>query len=295
MMTETDRLKFLVGQGSIRLINIIAIPRSVSTAFSRALNESNSLSIFINEPFNRHNRSLEVAAGNILKVIDKKKLSNKPLNVIIKNMSTYISKQAFDDLLKMSCCLVWIVRDPLLQIGSLVTRMANDIVVENGSSEITDESSAQYYETVSKQLECSDISINFSRTGWESVGTLFDRMGDYKKYIVIDGGKFVQNPKEILTKTCNVAGLEYKDKMTSGWKNDYVNLNTGTSRFQTSENAWTCHAARSKGITTSTRKPLQLDALPVSIRNHLTNVAIPLHAQLTKSKNTGNLESPVVT
>jgi len=65
-MSNFDRLQSHVSDGDIRLVHVEAVPRSVSTALSRALNESDAQSVYVNEPFHRMKHDIDVAAGHIL-------------------------------------------------------------------------------------------------------------------------------------------------------------------------------------------------------------------------------------
>lgn len=275
-MTGLEQLASLVEEEQISLINMVAVPRSVSTALGRALNESGTDSVFINEPLNRNNRSLEIAADHIITaLLPSLEQVNGKLVAITKNMATYIGDDEFKQLDELAIGNIWSVRDPLVQIGSLATRMANDLAIENGASAITQSDLGFYLDQVTALLMDSEVSTDFSRTGWKSISRHFSVQT--APSVVIDGTDLSIEPIRVLKEASEVLGLNYSDRMAIGWGSNYVNINIGTSRFDAENNAWTSHAATSIGIETTDRKPLELETLPQTLREHILGVAIPAY------------------
>jgi hypothetical protein len=71
--------------------------------------------------------------------------------------------------------------------------------------------------------------------------------------------------------------------MVEGWASDYTNVNVGSSRLGTTENAWSKHAATSLGIVAVQREPLDLEILPAAMREHITEVAIPAYEEMKRA------------
>lgn len=279
-MSSYEQLTSLVDDGDLRLINMVAVPRSMSTALGRALNEADERSIFINEPFNRNNRSLETAAQHIVSATeDMLRDDSTPVTVFTKSMAAYLSNEASEGLAEIAYGNVWSIRHPLIQIGSLVTRMANDLAVENGADQITQSTVEPYLAVVTQQLKDSQVSKDFSRTGWESIGRHFHAQ-DSDSFVVIDGTALTNNPREVLSVAALVLGLNFSNRMTSGWGEGYVNVNIGTSRFDTEQNGWTSHAAVSEGIMPTTREPMRIGQFPPLLREHILQIAIPTYEMM---------------
>jgi hypothetical protein len=209
-MSELARLQEHIADGSIRIINMIGVPRSVSTALGRSLNETDELSIFINEPFNRNNRDIEVAASSVMEtaepVLDT---ADSPLTIITKNMSTYLSPEVYQELEGLSEGQVWSVRDPLIQMGSLVTRIANDIAIETGADKVTQSTVLPYLDEVDSFLIKSNLSTDYSRTGWSSIGNHYRSAVNPERSIVIDGGVLTVNPVQVLKEACKKIKLGF--------------------------------------------------------------------------------------
>ena len=50
----------------IKIIELQAVPGSMSTALGRCLNESEAASVCLNEPFNMNNDDPDIAAGHVI-------------------------------------------------------------------------------------------------------------------------------------------------------------------------------------------------------------------------------------
>ncbi len=290
-MSKLAELRSHVNNGSVSIINVIAVPRSVSTALGRALNESNRKSVFVNEPFNRNNRDIELAASSILEAIDPiLEASNSPLTVVIKDMSTYLSENAYTDLGELSQAEVWSIRDPLVQMNSLITRIANDITIETGADSVTHDTVLPYLNDVDSFLAKSSLSINYSRTGWSNIIRHYRDRVDSKKSIVVDGGDFTKNPRIILEEICEKINLKFSSSMIDGWRHNYTNVNVGSSRFDTIKNGWTKNAATSTGIFEAQGIPVDLSKLPTGMCRHINEVAIPSYNEMKNGDTSESFE-----
>ena len=282
-MGNFERLQDRVSDGSLRVVHVEAIPRSVSTALSRALNESDGPSVYVNEPFNRMKHDIDAAAGHLLDAADPiLRSTSDRVTVVTKNMARNLSPDIFERWMTVSDSVAWSVRDPLVQIGSLLTRIANDIAVEPGADQITREGLAPYIHEASAFLENSGISKGFSKTSWAEIGQHYRSGHQPDKSAVVDGGEFTASPLQVLSRVCTKLGLDFSPQMVDGWENGYVNANNGYSdKLPDSENGWTKHAATSTGIVAVAHTPLSLSELPPALREHVTEVAIPVYEEMT--------------
>jgi hypothetical protein len=296
-MRNFDRLQEQVEDGTLRMIQIESVPRSVSTAFARALNESDTPSVYVNEPFNRYQRDVDVAAGHILDATDPiTRKTDEPLTVVTKSTSRNLSTGNFLDWMTVSDGVAWTVRHPLVQLGSLVTRIANDLFIEPEADvlkqhDLTPEHLAAVddfllhgpTDPTTKHATNHPGSSNYSKTSWQDIGDHF-RSGSYdpNHSVVVDAVEFTERPAEVLQRACGALGLRYGDRMVAGWQNGIINANAGYSVVErdASELAWTNHAATSKGIEAVSRDSLVLDQLPAAMQDHLTQVAIPTYQEM---------------
>ncbi len=278
-MSSFEHLADMVSAGDAQLIGVYGIPRSISTALGRSLNECQETSIYVNEPFNRHNRSLDVAALSILGAIEKVK-PDGPITVITKNMATYIDDCVFRDIESISKANVWTIRDPEVQMTSLMTRIANDLSVETGADLITQDELEPYLDAVAAFLADSTLSADFSRTGWVALQRLYSQQGDSIPSTVINGTTLTTNPEATLRRLCGIIGVGFSSRMVNSWGDEYTNINVGSSRFTTEDNAWTKDVARADGFHQTHRSPLPLGLLPESVRSHILNVAMPVYDKM---------------
>ncbi len=213
------------------------------------------------------------------------KSTNRPLVVITKNMARNLSPSLFQEWMKICDGVVWSIRDPRIQLASLVTRIANDLAYEPGADSIAQENlSNGDLKAVSDFLENGPVSKNFSKTSWADIGEHFRSGFQPKQSVVIDGGELTTKPKEILKNACDVLGLQYNPQMIEGWQGDFINANTGyNSKLTDTTHAWTKEAATTHGIIPISRPALNIDSLPIALREHITQVALPIYEEMIAS------------
>lgn len=288
MMQESnfEKLKHLVIHKGVRIIHIEAVPRSISTALGRAFNEVENPSVFVSEPFNRMKYDIEEASGHILQAIEGKDLG-APLIVFTKNMSRNLTLDIFKEWMKICDGVIWSVRDPRIQISSLITRIANDLAYEPGADKIKQEDlTPENIQAASDFLENGPVSKNFSKTSWEDIGKHF-KSGYYPvRSVVIDGGEFTEDPEAVLKHACKRLYLKYSPNMLEGWQSELVNVNVGyNNKLTDATHAWTKEAAVSTGVIKPSRQPIPLEDLPEALKKHVTEVALPVYEEMTRQED----------
>jgi hypothetical protein len=288
MTSNHDRLTSLISTGEVDLIHVESVPRSISTALARALSESETPSIYINEPFNRMRHDIEDASTRILDAVEQHgRPADSPLTIVSKNMARNISQPIFDELVEISKGIVWSVRDPRIQISSLLTRIANDLAYEPGADmfpmeELTDDQ----IRSASDFLENGPKSTNFSKTSWEDIGYHYASLGKSATSVVIDGSALTRNPVGTLASAARTLGLAYSARMTNGWEGEFINANTGYNPNLTDEtHAWTKDAVTSSGIVPSSDQMIDISRLPAYLQTHLNDVAIPTYRQMVEARD----------
>ncbi len=285
MASFVEQLSHFVESEEINLLLVTGIPRSISTALCRSLSSAPNIdSLYINEPFNRIIDSPEEASAVIMDTARThftRDIKSKRV-MIIKNMASYLSLSAYLAFEDIASYRLWVIRDPLIQMGSLVTRIANDMQ-KPGSDELEPQEVYQYLESVSTLLENSEKSRRYSKTGWLAIAELFDSQDD-DNFCVVDGEKFVDRPQETLQAICFVSGIPYGDIMVTNWSNsfNFVNVVNIGNETETRTNAWTQKAATATGIAQTRRTPLDIDRVPERMREHIIEVAIPIYNRLSE-------------
>jgi hypothetical protein len=281
-MEKHNTFKNHVDEGRIRIVQIIGVPRSVSTALGRSINEAEGNTVYINEPLTRTESSLNVLAQVAVDHFEASdSIDNNPLTVVTKSMSSYMPQSVHEYLAVNSCITLGTVRNPLVQMASLMTRMANDIALQRGANNIPQEDLELYVDQVCSELENSKRSADYSKTGWRSIDQLYRLHPKPKNSLVVDAEDFTNNSEQTLRAICLRAGLEFSPSMIKGWKNGYVNASNGDDKVVTSSNAWSSTAATSHHIMPDTRQPLVINTLPRSAQDHIKNIALPAYSNMT--------------
>jgi hypothetical protein len=293
-----SRMAARVAGGSIKIIELHAVPRSQSTALGRCLNESGATSVFINEPFsNMRNDDLDIAARHVVEAVEPVlSAATEPVIVFTKNMAQYLSAPVFGTWIDACSAVVWCIRDPRVQIASLVTRLANDMLFGPGSDRIKQSDLPLsrplrspgwpgVLVTVTELLQNSRWSRDFSATGWRAIGAHFADCVAHPSFVA-DGSLLSRVPDRFLRYLCSGLGVEFRDGMVDGWRKPFLNANTLDShpdqRLDPAK-AWTKHAATSRGIEATGRIPLEVSVLPAALRDHVCAVALPTYEKLMRT------------
>ena len=286
MASSFSRMCALVEGGSIRIIELQAVPRSMSTALGRCLNESRATSVFINEPFNVQQNDVDVAAAHVIRSLASLLPSaSEPVIVVTKNMARFLSAPVFRTWTDVCGALVWCIRDPRLQISSLVTRTVNDLLFGIGSDRLAQHDLLPSHLVMATDfLQNSQWSTNFSKTGWRAIGEHFTDLAGRRPSFVADGSLFSHRPDLFLRCLCNGLGIEFRDPMIDGWSEPFLNVNRLLSPdLADSADAWIKHAATSHGVEANDHVPLDMSVLPDALRDHLFEVALPTYEMFVRA------------
>jgi len=306
-MSAFSRLSSLAEEGSITLIELHAVPRSLSTALGRCLNESRAASVFLDEPFRRvpegatadsvdpapatatdawSHDNAEIAARHVMRSAEPLlSATNEPVIVLTKNLARYLSAPVFRTWTDICSAIVWCIRDPRVQVSSLVTRTANDLLFGIGTDRLQQaDLQPSHLAMVTEFLQNSQWSTNFSKTGWQAIGAHFTDCVGRLPGFVADGSLLSRFPDRLLRYLCAGLGIEFSDRMVDGWAAPFVNVDRLYDPDLTdSSNAWVKHAATSRGVESSGRPPLELALLPAALRDHLRQVAVPTYDMLMRA------------
>jgi hypothetical protein len=287
MASSFSRLSALVAADSLRIIELQAVPRSLSTALGRCLNESGATSVLVNEPFNTPPHDVDTAAGHILGWVQPAMSSaHGPVIVVSKNMARFLSASVLRTWTDVCAAVVWCVRDPRLQISSLVTRTANDLLFGVGADRLNhDDLSPSHLAMVTEFLQNSAWSTDFSKTGWRAIGEHFDDCAGRLPGFVADGSLFSRVPDRFLRYLCAGLGIEFREQMIHGWTEPFLNVDgiDNPVLADTAADAWIKHAATSCGVEPARQEALDASVLPAALREHLLEVALPAYEMFMRA------------
>lgn len=280
------RMAALVADGSIKIIELHAVPRSMSTALGRSLLESGATGVFVNEPFNLHNGDVNVAAGYVLCAIEPTlAAAREPVVVLTKNLASFVTASAFRTWSDVCSSVVWCVRDPRIQISSLVTRTVNGLLFDVASDRLKQSDLLPSHVVAAAQwLQDSDGSTDFSLAGWRAIGAHFADCVGRLPSLVVDGSLFSRMPDRLLPYLCSELGIEFRDRMIDGWEKPFVNVHRlYDPEYDEAANAWIKHAATSRGVELIEKPPLEESVLPEALRDHLFAVALPTYEMFMRA------------
>lgn len=284
-MSNFNRLEGEIVANRLQILHLEAVPRSVSTALGRSLGESEKEDIYINEPFNRCKFDIEAASGHILDAAERHAINfpGKKLTIVTKNMARNLSDEIFDKWAAVCEDIVWVVRDPYIQMSSLATRIANDLTNGPGTDHLKPEDIPPLLPRVESFLINSTASTNFSKTSWQEMGSHFDRLPERFAPLVVDGDIFAANPHLVLRVLCRQLKLRYTNAMIDQWRDPFNNPNSGYNPRLTDEtHAWTREAATSERVRSTRRKPIDISLLPNGIRLHIEEIALPVYRRMSR-------------
>ena len=279
-MNALEELRERVDEESITVIQMIGVPRSMSTALGRSLSESELPSVYVNEPLNRNNTDIETAARFMLNAYKAHVPIDADKGVIVtKNMASYMTDSAVKGMESVVSATIWNIRHPYVQLGSLLTRIVNDLQAGPGEDRIVQADIGPYLSEACDFLIDSPKSLNFSKTGWEAIGRHAETMAESPS-ISVDGQDFVHNTVSCLKTICAHIGLPYNTLMHDGWKHTFVNVINRDNQAETERSAWTQQAAQSHGVLVVERPELDIETLPGPLQEHISSVALPVYERL---------------
>lgn len=131
---DFTRLKELISQGKLEIVHLISTPRSSSTALERALSNSPDIDFQVNDvwaDFDGPERETNVYESLLQKVEAALKMKNN-VRVVMKDIADYIPPgEAFSRMQELTQHTIVLVRNPLLQMESLMNSMAKSLAADS--------------------------------------------------------------------------------------------------------------------------------------------------------------------
>lgn len=132
-----DVLQQRVGTGQLQIVHLVAPPRSSSTALERALSLSPDVDAQINDPWSiyNENREAQTYAYILGRVDELPAKDSQPVSVVIKDIADYIPPgEAWDRMTRLARHTIFLVRQPLLCLESMMRIMAREVPADEGEA-----------------------------------------------------------------------------------------------------------------------------------------------------------------
>lgn len=192
---------------------VVAPPRSVSTAFSRALEQHSVFNRYIHEPcglYSYEDTTLQV-------VLDA--LAELEPHTVMKEMTFQIHDRLVAASFLRHCRhpIVFLLRSPLLTIESRVRMVLTDLANEDGTSaadkaRIGRAIEAKEYQDLDDLV--TDGVFPLYRTGWTDLGRqLAFCREEGIGHVVVEASRFRNEPEAVLGAVCERLGLEFEPAM----------------------------------------------------------------------------------
>src|SRR5262245_42517684 len=124
-----EELRELTAKGDLSIIYIDAPPRTVSSAFFRSLAQIIPACAY--EPFHLPSHGFERGLANILEKARAAGVHDpatvKPVRLVVKEIARYLPAAEWEKWMPLADHFIAIIRDPYLQLHSLLKRAANDM------------------------------------------------------------------------------------------------------------------------------------------------------------------------
>lgn len=277
-----------VCRGDLAVLHIDAVPRSMSTILEIASAELADAQV--NEPFNRGRCDLDAAAADVLRAAEAaSERSALPAVVVTKSISSEIHA-VFGDWVGACAGVVFAVRDPLVQLTSVIERISNDMFVGRGQARLS------FFDLRPRAAEADALAArrNFYRPSWYELWLHFQRCAETPgfRWLVADGTMLCANPRPALRAVAEAIGRPYVDRAAHGWtrasRGRFNNVNHYESDYDSeriSVNAWVRQANGTTSFEPDRRPPACLrywqQWYPLSWR-YLVEVALPVYGKLVQ-------------
>lgn len=280
-MQSLERIGRLTEAGEMQLIHVSAVPRSVSTALGRALAAGASAGMYLHEPFNRCNRDIEAASTAILDVYNRYRSDGCPITVVTKSIARNMPTDAYARLAEVSTDIVMAVRNPLIQLASLATRIACDL----SDQPIDGADETQLHNALPFVSECLERDA-FRQPSWEAIHEHYMVSEVPGEIVVVDGNDLQTNPTATLSHLSAQLHAMNEGPVASGWQEPVVNANDNypdlLDERGISLNPWISHAMHSDGMQQTQQRPaLDPARMPDALRTYVESVAMPAYHDIT--------------
>jgi hypothetical protein len=289
-----EELKALTSKGDLSIIYIDAPPRTVSSALFRSLAQIIPACAY--EPFHRPFHGFERGLAVLLKKAKEAGVHDpataKPVPLVVKEIARYLPAAEWEKWMPLADHFIAIVRDPYLQLHSLVKRAANDLHYEKyGANGLPDAKVWELAERIGNifrdggSIAGRPIPGDFHRTGWRSLGEHLVSLDAYiqdhrqKRLMVVDGFLLRAMPQAIMSEILARLGIrqdaDMLEKAVSGWSAD-----TGPHIHRpdsSKDDAYRSRVIASTGYEPPLDETPPLRLFPPVLQNYLKDFALPVY------------------
>ena len=198
---------------NFRPVLVVAPPRSVSTAFARALGKHSAFHRYIHEPCGLYSYEDTTLAV----VLDA--LADLEPHTLMKEMTFQIRDAPVAGSFLRHCRhpILFLLRSPLLTIESRVRMVLTDLAKDDRTSvedkaRIQQAIEAKQYQGLDDLV--TDDAFPLYRTGWTDLGRQLAFCREESiDHVVVEASRFREQPEAVLSAVCDRLGLEFEPAM----------------------------------------------------------------------------------
>ena len=288
-MEAYDKLKKLVSDGAISITYIDHLPRTISHALARCLYEIHDVEI--NEPFftSKSNGTeqgfvgFEPACELILKEYQRVSAASptkKPVTILVKDVAKSLPGRYWDEWLNVAENVITLVRDPHVQLYSLMEAIANDHV-SPGVERVGRDDVLGRGQVIARALKINGTEA-LNTTSWDPIQRHLRglerhlELHPHKSHVVIDGNLLLLEPQaSIEALVSKLRHVNYHADMVSSWPKSRDGFPSdrdwGKSLVTTAHgrrNVWTNKAFGRDGFGAPSADQMGMSEFPIILQVH---------------------------
>lgn len=286
-------LQQLLHNTGARIIHIDAPPRSSSSALYIALSELADGSIF--EPFWGNPKNFDNGCKQVANtVLSASKNSSAPI-ILVKDIARHLPAENWVKWHNVINHTVTLVRDPQLQLRSLLGRLANFYILGAGGKGLEEQQIMENADAVDRLLQHGDAKKYgagaYEKAGWKDLAEhhrVLDQAG--MGHSIVDASLLRADPRNTMAKLVDRLGLSFDEKLVAGWTKssgaNFTHANPNIPMRRDGEgkitNAWLEKAANSSDFLPPCDPMLPLAQMPAHMREYATQTAMPFYIDALK-------------
>lgn len=254
--------------GRLVLAQVVALPRSVSTAFEYALSRAVD-GKQLNEPVNKVNRTTDVLKDLITAML-RDVPEGEQLRVVSKVISRPITSEQVIDVARIARGSIVNIRDPRRQVPSLLQVMATSMAGTDPTL-TPDAARSAAWAYLSKD--------DYRRTNWGAIAEHYRALADADLPVtVVDSDDFTSYPEQVLRASCDFLGTPFVPGASS-WERpamndfaDYSGYDSATAAKNGVDSPWLGAFMRSSAISPDSRDTSQYLELPGPVVDYIDRI-----------------------
>ncbi|MEM7538684.1 MAG: hypothetical protein AAF639_41355 [Chloroflexota bacterium] len=285
--------------GQLAIYYIDAPPRTAGSALHRAIAQATDADAY--EPFhippNAFMKGLEGIHAQVEAALARPARPDKPVRIVVKEIARYLNEEEWQQWSQLVDHFVFVVRDPLLQLYSMVLRTANDWHAGYGSHQLSDAEAWAQADQIGRifrdggTVNGRPIPPNFERLSWQSLETHLTLLDQQMQQIqqaenrvtIVDSSLLRADPKAQMTELFSRLQLPTDDatltRCVSGWHVGHVQRDDCPQ-----DDAYRNKVNSAQGLMPPLDNAPLFTEMPRVFQQYLVDIALPTYQRFLARK-----------